>query len=398
MAEWKGHLTDQELNAVHAAAISSGLAITDTRLDALLSALGSRYAAGLSGGGLAPAARLLVQLNEMNQVHNLRSGDVPLAQWLDAAITLAGDKVETDVFEDALDRVTQVPAQAPARTLSASSAAARPAPNLEVRAEAMVAGSDQTVGVGFLAGGLATSKAVVKLLVQKHLDGREVVQAGDRPWLVNGTGWFIGPGLVITNHHVVNARMTFPQPEPDASDQDFRLQAENTTVLYDYLEKDKPSATAVTGAGALQASDPGLDFAILRLPAAGEQRGPLRLRKRAIRNRAEQALGTRVNLLQHPNGDPMRLGFRDNFVVVGDGDALSYLTDTNFGSSGSPVCDDRWSVAALHSGSRSISADNVSIRGRKVRRENHGIPIPRIMAHLETSQPDLHAEIIAGQA
>lgn len=94
----------------------------------------------------------------------------------------------------------------------------------------------------------------------------------------------------------------------------------------------------------------------------------------------------------------MRLGFRDNFVVFGDAARLSYLTDTDFGSSGSPVCDDRWSVAALHSGSRSISADDITIRGRKVRRENHGIPIPRILEHLETAHPDLHAEIEAGQA
>jgi hypothetical protein len=51
----------------------------------------------------------------------------------------------------------------------------------------------------------------------------------------------------------------------------------------------------------------------------------------------------------------MRLGFRDNFVVVGDDDGLSYLTDTQFGSSGSPVCDDHWFVAALHSGSRTAA-------------------------------------------
>jgi len=392
MTEWKGHLTDEQLNKVHAAAINAGLAMTDTRIDALLSGLSPRFAADLPGGGLAPSARLLVQLNEMNRVHNLRSGDVPLVQWLDAAIALAGDKPEADVFEAALDRVSLVPAQAPPLPMRMAAAPVA-APNFDVRPEAVVAGSDQTVDVGFLSDGLAASRAVVKLLVHKHLDGEAVFQDSDEPWLINGTGWFIGAGLVITNHHVVNARMTFPAAEPDASEQDFRLQAESTRVLYDYLEKDHPSATVEAAAGALQASSQELDFAILRLPATAERRGPLRLRQHAIRKRAEQALGTRVNLLQHPNGDPMRLGFRDNFVVIGDNDALSYLTDTNFGSSGSPVCDDRWSVAALHSGSRNISTDNVVIRGRRVRRENHGIPIPRIMAFLAAEHPELHAEI-----
>ncbi len=395
MGQWQGYLQDDELDAVRIAAINAGLATSDAMLAALTSSMPPLFAGTLQGSGLPPGPRLLVQLNQLNDIHNLRNGDVPLAQWLEAAIALAGDRPEVDVFEDALDMVLLAPSEPidgglqPADTGGA---------NMDIRPEAMVAGSDQTVDVSFLEGAMRSSRSVVKVLVQRHEDGEAVFLSGDEPWLINGTGWFIGPNLLVTNHHVINARRSFPVEEPDATELDFRMQAESLTVLYDYLRRDQPSAQTVAGPGALVAADKALDFAILRLTNPPEARAPLPLRKRIIKKKVEQALGTRVNVLQHPNGDPMRLGFRDNFVVVGNDDGLSYLTDTSFGSSGSPVCDDRWFVAALHSGSRNVSTQDLVLRGKKVRRENHGIPIPTLLKHLEANHPDLHAEILAGQA
>lgn len=392
--DWRGYLSDADLDKVRLAAIEAGLTTSDSKVDALLSGMRPLFAGNLAGGGLPANARILVHLRELNRVHNLRNGDVPLVQWLESAIALAGDRVEVDVFEAALDTVTQIKVEPPAL---AARVAIGPA-NFDLQPEAQVAGSDETVRIAFLESALASAKSVVKVLVHRHEGGHPVILAGDEPRLINGTGWFIAPQLLITNHHVINARRSAPVPEPDASPTDFELQAENTTVLFDYLKRDAPSATVVSGAGALLASDKALDFAILRIadPAAG--RSPLRLRKHLIRKTVQQALGTRVNLLQHPNGQPMRLGFRDNFVVVGDDIELSYLTDTSVGSSGSPVCDDRWSVVALHSGSRRISAQGLEIRGKKVKRENHGIPIPTILKHLKDHHINLYEEIKAGQA
>ena len=78
----------------------------------------------------------------------------------------------------------------------------------------------------------------------------------------------------------------------------------------------------------------------------------------------------------------MRLGFRENFVVFGSDKGLTYLTDTASGSSGSPVADDKWTVAALHTGSQDISAKNIKLLGKEIHEENFGIPIPAIMAKL----------------
>ena len=270
--------------------------------------------------------------------------------------------------------------------------------NTDVIPEAMIAGSDQSLSIRFLQGGLESSRSVFKLLVHRHLDGQPEFTTGDTPRLINGTGWMIGPRLLITNHHVINARDSVFANEEDASAEDFQLQAEALQVLYDYHETDQPSRIQITGPGALIAADKQLDYAILKLPDDAEERPPLRLRKHPIMKNLTQALGTRVNVLQHPNGDPMRLGFRDNFVTVGDNSVLAYLTDTFSGSSGSPVFDDGWSVAALHAGSQSVSDKNIVIRGKKIKRENFGTPMPAILAKLLENMPAVHGEILVAQA
>lgn len=392
MSSWDAYLDAALLDEVRKSAIAAGLA-TGARLDALASAIDPLYVASVPVGA-APVDRLFLLLNDMNKVHNLRNGDVPLAQWLEGAVALAGGKPQTEIFEAALARVRSTPALRPAATV-ASSLAAVEDPNLDVDPEAMVAGSDETVPVGFLSSALEAAKAVVKLLVHRYEDGEPAVQAGDQPILFNGTGWLVAPGLVMTNFHVINARHRYPVEEPNANEIDLRLQAEHTEVLFDYLDKDASPPAVRTEPAALVAFDPTLDFAILRLPAIAPNvdRKSLRQRNFPIRKRPDQALGTRVNVLQHPNGDPMRLGFRDNYVVTGTKDLLTYLTDTDHGSSGSPVFDDAWTVAALHKASQALTDAEVEIRNRKVKRVNIGTPITAIMDHLEHEYPALHAEI-----
>jgi hypothetical protein len=94
----------------------------------------------------------------------------------------------------------------------------------------------------------------------------------------------------------------------------------------------------------------------------------------------------------------MKLGFRNNYVVVGDNDILAYLTDTETGSSGAPVMDDRWRVVALHYGAQKISGDGIELPGQPaIVQENVGTPLPAIMVHLQANHPALHAEISAAQ-
>jgi endonuclease G, mitochondrial len=202
----------------------------------------------------------------------------------------------------------------------------------------------------------------------------------------------IGPRLAITNHHVVNARAS---SEPAASDGDFELQAKATQVEFDYYTG--TPATTIAKAIGCEAADRTLDYAVLRLDDSGAGRQPLRLRSNPLTRPEASALRERVNVLQHPGGDPMRLAFRNNFVVVGSNEKLSYLTDTAGGSSGSPICDDAWHVAGLHRGWATIEGTPVKVWGKEIHQENYGTPIGLILAQLAAEKPELHAEIVAGQ-
>jgi endonuclease G len=56
----------------------------------------------------------------------------------------------------------------------------------------------------------------------------------------------------------------------------------------------------------------------------------------------------RVNIIQHPQGRFQEIVFRDNQVRAVKDQFIQYLTDTDYGTSGSPVFDDWFNVVALH--------------------------------------------------
>jgi serine/threonine protein kinase/V8-like Glu-specific endopeptidase len=55
-----------------------------------------------------------------------------------------------------------------------------------------------------------------------------------------------------------------------------------------------------------------------------------------------------ANIIQHPGGDPQQVALRDNKVVKSLEHFIHYEADTQPGSSGSPVFNDQWQLAALH--------------------------------------------------
>ncbi len=59
-------------------------------------------------------------------------------------------------------------------------------------------------------------------------------------------------------------------------------------------------------------------------------------------------VGDHVTIIQHPLGGPKQVAITANQVVNLFEHRLQYTTDTQPGSSGSPVFDDRWKVIALH--------------------------------------------------
>jgi hypothetical protein len=80
-----------------------------------------------------------------------------------------------------------------------------------------------------------------------------------------------------------------------------------------------------------------------------------------------------VNIVQHPDGRPKEVALQENEVTRVQDKLIHYRTDTEPGSSGSPVFNNDWELVALHhSGER--FPDGTA--------ENEGIRISAIVAHL----------------
>ncbi|MCI9870579.1 trypsin-like serine peptidase [Arthrobacter humicola] len=84
----------------------------------------------------------------------------------------------------------------------------------------------------------------------------------------------------------------------------------------------------------------------------------------------------RVYIIQHPNGAPKKIGMIHNVVRFADDDVVQYLTDTEGGSSGSPVFNEEWELVALHHQwveARVNGATEVRNQGRRIERVVEGL-------------------------
>lgn len=176
------------------------------------------------------------------------------------------------------------------------------------------------VDVAFLETGLARARSVVR--VTAFFDGQSLV----------GTGFFIAPGRVLTNHHVLFY-------EGAAADRvilwmDYAIQSDGTL----------PLPTQVIIAEPKIQGDSKHDWGTLEVPDPRAAAVP------ALSLGSQQAVkaGDHVSIIQHPHGLPKKLGVFGSEVRYADKDVIQYLTDTEQGSSGSPVFNHRWEVVALH--------------------------------------------------
>ncbi|WP_374951547.1 trypsin-like peptidase domain-containing protein [Mucilaginibacter sp.] len=200
--------------------------------------------------------------------------------------------------------------------------------------------------VRFLAIGLTCSRAVAK--ITSNYGGRNCA----------GTGFLIAGNLIVTNHHVLpeassaaNAVVTFGFEESEeglaAESQDFRLAPEICfkTSLTDDWTIVAVSGDANTGYGMLQLSD------------------------------GQVKKGDNVNIIQHPGGRYKQIALYHNIVTYADENIVQYLTDTEPGSSGSPVFNNSWEVVALHHSGGMLREPNLP---HKVMR-NEGIAANKII-------------------
>lgn len=216
-----------------------------------------------------------------------------------------------------------------------------------VEVQEQLVGDNNLLPVSFLEVGLRVAAAVCQIVVP----GRGV-----------GSGFLVGPNVVLTNHHVVSTH-----EEAARARVRFNYQVDEFGVLepseYFDCRPDEVFHAHEPLDCALVAVDgvPGATYGVIPLAAP-----------------RPFFVGDRVNIIQHPMGQPKQIACVDNEIAYLDDTVVQYLTDTLPGSSGSPVFDDDWSLIAIHhSGGWIPEASGSSTHFR-----NEGIRLSAIVDHL----------------
>jgi endonuclease G len=366
-----------EIEALIKLADQLGLASKERRpaLLAPLGGLGDRLETSRT-----PVAQLAMDLHTLNGIAELEDGKVPLRLWLREAIRLVGEDKRADELKRFLAKLSAERTPRPTRPTWA------PPSDLPEYKEAVIQGDDR-VPFPFLAQGHEAGKRVARVRVPRFENHKPSLYQGTQ-LVANGTGWVIGPGLLVTALHVVMAREP-GETEPD--EDDLGLQVLHTTATFDHDSRMR-EGTSIDVAG-LVASDHALDYAVLRLTEDPGVAG-LRLAKDSLE--IKDGVYPPVNIIQHPNGGPKMIAVRHNLATDAGGDLLRYFTPTDPGASGAPVFHDTWAVVALHRMAAPVPRPVKNFEGRRTAYLNQGTSIGRIQEDLQTRYPELWREIISG--
>ncbi len=170
-----------------------------------------------------------------------------------------------------------------------------------------------------------------------HSTGRVVIRDGAGRVAGYGTGFLVSPVLLLTNNHVLESA----------------AEARPSTVEFFYWE-DRKGRTGQRvefklDPGRFFETDRGLDFSLVAVEERSENR---RLKDLGwtplIGDSGKATVGEAVNIIQHPRGEDQKVVLRQNKILDVVGHFLHYEADTEPGSSGSPVYNVDWQLAALH--------------------------------------------------
>jgi endonuclease G, mitochondrial len=327
-----------------------------------------------------PLLQIIQDLDKLNAVVKLSDGTVPIELWLErAALLVKAFPVANDVIQKALAEVAKRGSSSVPVT---NATAPSPIAIEKVTKERIIFRNDM-VSYSFLELGYKRGISVGRMVVPRVNNQQPALLPDGTPLTYLGTGWLLTDDLIITNHHVINAR---DDGEPDASTKDFSIQAGKTIIEFDFNAQN--SAGIQTKVAKLEAYDNILDYCILRLEQK-VNREPLPILNEEIT--ASDAKPQVVNIIQHPRGLAKKVALRNNHIYESDFPTVRYFTDTEGGSSGSPVFDDAWKVIALHRAS--VVVDDVNYNGQTTGWVNEGVQIKAILDQVSQKFPALFGEI-----
>lgn len=373
-----GHLSTNELLALVSAAIDADL--LDISRSLRLQGIPRPFVLGLKRAD-NDLEQFELDLYALNGVERLTNGEVPLVQLLQNAARQLRLRArpEAETFE----RYANLIGNRSRGVVDLPDPAQLP----EVVQHEAIISQDDMVDFVFLQRGMQVGRSVARIVVPRFENKQQIVLPSGAPWLMTGTAWMIGPALTITNHHVINARKA---DEGDAAGPDFNRQGQEAVLEFDFDHKD--AARVAVGVAQVEAASKELDYAVLRLKE-NSTRPALPISPQPLALNATSYIA--VNVIQHPRGEAKRVAFRNNLVSGADNQIVRYFTDTDFGSSGSPVCDDDWRVVALHRGARYVQG--VRYQGKDAGYVNFGSQMQAVLADLRRQLPAVHAEVLAGQ-
>ncbi len=226
-----------------------------------------------------------------------------------------------------------------------------------------------------------------------------------------GTGFLVGPDVVLTNYHVIEPVILGERGEGGGDDAvakrddvvftfDFKVLPGGKVLnsgtsfalvegeVEDWLIDESPDSAA-DDLGELPEAEE-LDYALVRLassPGTGYLGGAEKADRDAPKRgfveipeaKPELAPGQALFIVQHPDGEPLKLAFdTDSVILVNEhGSRVRYKTNTLPGSSGSPCFDVNWQLVAIHH-----YGDPNYTRIFRPAEYNQGIPIAAIRALL----------------
>ncbi len=209
-----------------------------------------------------------------------------------------------------------------------------------------------------------------------------------------GTGFLVGPDLVLTNHHVLADALIGRGPPTEVTFAfDFHSQADrsiNHTAPYglapDWRVADSPPSAADFQFGPMALPEPSveeLDYALVRLNGSpgtdelenGERRDWLHL----LDEITAPDPGARLVIPQHPKGLPIKAAIGEIIAANRNATRLTHRVNTMGGSSGSPCFTLDFGLVALH---HAGSPDFTVMR-------NEAVPISTVIQHLTSRGIDL---------